>query len=185
MSKRLWPVVLLSLCAIARPLFAQERDLDTIDADALRLSGAIDVAPALTLNRPDLFRSVDGSVLIHDLPVTVLLDGRRLNIGGDSGHFGGAPLDRVPLAFLSEVRVLPGTTAPSVATDAAGGLIDLRLRSFASGGEVGVFYGKSSGKYGREDFESYIVGGVGSDQFQISAGAAYQHSSGRDVTFSR
>jgi len=41
------------------------------------------------------------------------------------------------------------------------------------GGEVGVLYGKSSGRYGREDFDSYIVGTVGNEKFSITAG--YEH----------
>jgi hypothetical protein len=38
------------------------------------------------------------------------------------------------------------------------------------GGEIGFLYGKSTGKYGREDFSSYIIGTVGNDKFSITAG---------------
>jgi len=47
------------------------------------------------------------------------------------------------------------------------------------GGEVGFLYGKSSGKYGREDFQSYIIGTVGNDKFSITAGYLHQETSGR------
>lgn len=47
------------------------------------------------------------------------------------------------------------------------------------GGEVGFFYGKSTGKYGREDFQTYIIGTVGNDKFSITAGYLHQESSGR------
>jgi hypothetical protein len=47
------------------------------------------------------------------------------------------------------------------------------------GGEIGFLYGKSSGKYGREDFQSYIIGTVGNDKFSITAGFLHQESSGR------
>ena len=47
------------------------------------------------------------------------------------------------------------------------------------GGEMGFLYGKSSGKYGREDFESYIIGTVGNDKFSITAGFFHQETSGR------
>ena len=43
-------------------------------------------------------------------------------------------------------------------------------------GEVGVAYGKSTGKYGGEVLQSYITGTVGNDKFQITAGAAYEES---------
>lgn len=178
-------LVLLGLLAAGSTLRAQQNALDPITADSLRQRGEVDTAPALALERPDLFRNVDGTLLIHDLPVTVLLDGRRLNIGGNSGHFGVASLDRIPLAFLSAVRVQPVSASPLAASDAPGGVVDLQLRRFTSGGEAGVFYGGSGGKYGREDFQAYILGGVGNEKLQISAGAAYQNSSGRGVSFSR
>jgi hypothetical protein len=46
-------------------------------------------------------------------------------------------------------------------------------------GEMGFLYGKSSGKYGREDFQSYIFGTVGNEKFSITAGYIHQESSGR------
>jgi hypothetical protein len=46
-------------------------------------------------------------------------------------------------------------------------------------GEVGFLYGKSSGKYGREDFQTYIIGTVGTEKFSITAGYLHQDSSGR------
>ncbi|PZR74176.1 MAG: hypothetical protein DLM73_08685 [Chthoniobacterales bacterium] len=56
-------------------------------------------------------------------------------------------------------------------------IADLRApSSFSYGGEMGFFYGKSSGKYGREDFATYILGTVGNDKFQITAGFLHQES---------
>jgi hypothetical protein len=46
-------------------------------------------------------------------------------------------------------------------------------------GEVGFLYGKSTGKYGREDFQTYIIGTVGNDKFSITAGYLHQESSGQ------
>jgi hypothetical protein len=46
-------------------------------------------------------------------------------------------------------------------------------------GEVGFLYGKSTGKYGREDFETYIIGTVGNDKFSITAGYYHQELSGQ------
>ena len=48
-----------------------------------------------------------------------------------------------------------------------------------AGGEVGFLYGKSNGKYGREDFQTYIIGTVGNDKFSITAGYLHQESSGQ------
>ena len=54
-----------------------------------------------------------------------------------------------------------------------------------AGGEVGFMFGKSSGKFGREVEAGYILGEVGNDKLQISAGASYEHSSGRVQRFGR
>lgn len=172
-------LAILGLLSICSPLVAQEGDFDTITRDSLQLMGEIDTAPALALNRPDLFSTVNGLLLIHSLPVTTFLDGRRFPISGDSNRMGISPLEIIPVAFLSAVRVQKTSTSPLLATDAPGGIVDLRLRRVSSGGEAGVFYGGSGGKYGREDFSAYILGGVGTENFQISAGAAYENSSGR------
>ena len=50
---------------------------------------------------------------------------------------------------------------------------------------MGALYGRSSGKFGREVEEGYIVGGVGDDKFNITVGAAWEHSSGRVPRFGR
>jgi len=47
------------------------------------------------------------------------------------------------------------------------------------GGEVGFLYGKSTGKYGREDFQTYIIGTVGNDKFSFTAGYLHQETTGR------
>ena len=54
-----------------------------------------------------------------------------------------------------------------------------------AGGEVGFLYGKSNGKYGREDFQTYIIGTVGNDKFSITAGYLHQESSGRVPRWNR
>jgi hypothetical protein len=113
------------------------------------------------------------------LPVLTLLDGRRFPASSELGRMGMTGLDLFPVAFLSAVEVQKFGSSPRYGTDGPGGQIDLRLKRIQTGGEVGFFYGKSDGKYGREDFQAYIIGGVGTDKVQVTAGAAYQESSGR------
>ncbi len=188
MIKRAIPALLGLLC-VCSPLLAQQIDpLSTtgdeiFSGDRLRMTGEVETAPALALYRPDLFRAVDGSLLIHGLPTLTLLDGRRFPISGHLGGTGMAPLDPIPLAFLQAVRVQT-VPSPLAGSDGPGGVVDLRLNRPVAGGELGVFYGNAGGKYGREDFQAYIFGGVGNDKFQISAGAAYQNSSGRALQLS-
>ena len=57
-------------------------------------------------------------------------------------------------------------------------IYDLRTASkLRYGGEIGFLYGKSTGKYGREDFAGYVIGTVGNDKFSITAGYYRQESS--------
>jgi hypothetical protein len=51
--------------------------------------------------------------------------------------------------------------------------------NYELGGEVGFFYGKSSGKYGGEDYAAYISGTLATENFSITAGASYQESTFR------
>jgi outer membrane receptor protein involved in Fe transport len=175
-------VGLLTLCL---PLAAQQTNRleqtedETITLDQLRRTGAVDTSSALTLYQPDIFSTVDGSVLIHGLPALTLLDGRRFPISGALGRMGMTPLDLFPVAFLSAVDVEKINASPMYGTDSPGGVVNLRLNRDYAGGEVGVFYGRSSGKFGREDKQAYILGGVGDEKFHITAGAAYEESSGR------
>src|SRR4051794_12238733 len=175
---------LLALVAFSVPFAAANAEplpagsTGTITTDELAKTGEFDAGPALVLNRPDVFSEVDGSVLIHNLPVLTLLDGRRFPISGELARMGMAPFDLFPIAFLNSVGVQRVSASPVYGSDAAGGVIDLRLKRYYSGGEVGVFYGKSDGKYGREDFQSYIIGGVGNDKFNVTVGASYDESHG-------
>jgi outer membrane receptor protein involved in Fe transport len=185
-----WTIpALLGFLSVCSPLFAQQNDPllasdgDVFTADQLRSTGELETASALARYRPDLFSVAHGSLLIHGLPALTLLDGRRFPISGDLGRFGAEPLDFVPLAFLSAVRVQTAGPSQMYGADAPGGVVDMRLNNVSTGGELGVFYGASGGKYGREDFETYIHGSVGTDKFQISAGAAYERSSGRGYRY--
>ena len=169
-------LVFLALAGLCFPVAAQE--FETVTRNDLEITGQLDTAPALAFYRSDLFNTVDGSVLLHGLPVLTLLDGRRFPISSELGRMGMSPLDLFPSAFLRAVEVQKVSSSPMHGTDAPGGVVDLRLNRDYSGGEMGVFYGKSGGRYGREDFQAYILGGVGNDKFHITAGAAYEESSG-------
>jgi hypothetical protein len=79
------------------------------------------------------------------------------------------------------------TTRTAVAVrdqDSSKEVVDVRRALFDyATGEVGFLYGRSAGKYSAEVEQGYIMGEVGNDKFQISAGAAYEHASGRVPRF--
>lgn len=172
----------LGLLGLCLPLTAQQTnpgeqiDGETITLEQLQSTGAVDIASALALYQPDSFSRSGNSVLIHGFPTLTLLDGRRFSISGPLGRL--TPLDFFPVAFLRAIEVQPVNASPMYGTDSPGGVVNLRLNRNFAGGEFGVFYGKSSGKFDREDKQAYILGSVGNEKFQITAGAAYEESSG-------
>ena len=170
--KRVLPVV-LALVGLCLPLAAQT---DVITREQLEETGVSETGPALALQRSDLFTGVDGTTLMHGLPVLTLLDGRRFPISSDLGRMGMEPFDLFPLAFLSAVEVQKTSPALRYGSDAPAGAVNLRLNRLYTGGEVGFFYGRSDGKYGREDYSAHIIGGIGNDKFNITVGAAYSES---------
>ncbi len=50
-------------------------------------------------------------------------------------------------------------------------------------GEIGFLYGHSIGKGSGDMMESYILGQVGNDHLQITAGAAFENWSGQTSRF--
>lgn len=163
----------LGLLALCFPIAAQQtsplEQADTVTLDQLGFY------------RPEIFNTVDSSILIHNLPMLTFLDG-QLPVSSALGRMGRAPLDIFPIALVSaaethEVNTSPASPAPTL--DPPRDVIPLRLNPEYWSGEVGVFYGRSTGKFGREDFGSYIVGGVGNDKFQITVGASYDETNGR------
>jgi len=176
------PVIfgLLTLCATLPAQqtngLAQSYD-ETISLAQLRSTGRVDTASALTLYRPDI-STVNGSVLIHGLPALTLLDGRRIADSSAMSQMGLTGLDLFPIVFLKAVEVQKVSASPSYGADAPGGVVNLQLNRDYTGGEAGFFYGKSTGNFGREDKQAYILGGAGDDKTQITVGATYEESSG-------
>jgi hypothetical protein len=141
----------------------------------------------LSLYSPELLTTLDASVLLGDLSLP-LLDGRHhLPVTSALGRMGTMPADLFPLAWLrpavtQKARVVQTTSGKEPnADDIAVSKVD----RIYTGGEVGVLYGHSSGKFGGDDFATYIQGEVGTDKFRISVGAAYEESSVRLPRFGR
>ena len=178
-------LALFGFLCLCLPLVAQQTNdpaqtyKETITLAQLRGTGAVDTASALTLYRPDIFSTLGGSVLIHGLPALSLLDGRRFALSNPMAQMRLTPLDLFPIAFLKAVEVEKVGPAPMHGADAPGGVLNLRLNRDYTGGDVGLYYGRSGGKFGREDKQAYILGGVGDENLNITAGAAYEESSQR------
>ena len=95
---------------------------------------------------------------------------------------GTTSLDLPAIAFvqMAEVKVRTPRSRQAEAKDFSDGkdsVSDMQLSKMSNvhyGGEVGVFYGQFSGKYGGDAMGSYIQGTVGNDKFELTAGGSYQ-----------
>jgi len=136
--------------------------------------------------RPDLFSALNNSI---GLPSLSLSDEQRFSFSGTiAAPFSFSWMEPTPPGFLPALSTtVPPPRANAAAAypkDSSKEVVDVRkpdLFDYATG-EVGVLYGRSTGKFSGEVEQGYFIGEVGNDKFHISAGAAYENSS---LRFSR
>ena len=177
-------VVAIGFLAFCFPLTAQQtsRVERTKDKAAtyrqLRPSG-LDTPARLTLPRPEVFSATNGSVLTDDLMMLTLSVGQRLPASSELGWTGMAPLDPFQDDLPSAAELQQANSAPVDGKDLPSEIVSPPFSPFYYSGEVGVFYGRSSGKFEREIMETYFLGQIGNDEFEITVGGAYGESNGR------
>lgn len=128
---------------------------------------------------PAIFGPVDPAFY----PSLSLADGSRFNFASSLGWMSPSP-ELLP-ATESAGRVSHTVVPPADPRSSLERLLNMRSDSSYVTGEVGFLYGQSSGKYGREYKQGYIMGEVGDDKFHISVGASYQDSNGQVPRFGR
>lgn len=154
-----------------------------------------DHATALSLYQPKIFSAKDRSLLFHKGPVQAWSDGGTLVSENALAEIGMASIDLFPVAYLPPNPSGLATARRGTATadspprnfgidgkDLPGNMM-LPADQVYYGGEVGVMYGRWTGKGGGDLMQSYILGTVGNDKFQISAGAEYDESSGHSARY--
>jgi hypothetical protein len=112
---------------------------------------------------------LDGDAFAHQQPWVSLENRDRFFF---SSAFGPMRTTRDFLPSFDPSEPLNMAYLPSSdSKDSLDRIIDLQAPSkIRFGGEVGFLYGKSTGKYGREDFAGYIMGTVGNEKFSINVG---------------
>ena len=138
-------------------------------------ASALDTPARLTLSHPEVFSAMHGSSFTDAYVTLALFNGQRSPASGEGGT-GMALLDPFQDEFPSAAELeqansdrVDGKDMPS------GGIVSPPLSPFYYS-EVGVFYGRSSGKFEREIMETYFLGTIGNDKFQITVGGAYGES---------
>ncbi|CAN5384190.1 hypothetical protein BH20VER3_BH20VER3_09030 [soil metagenome] len=153
---------------------AQERaKSDTLSTIRLTLERSMGAPGASDIG--DSFRALNG-VWSGPAPVS-LGDERLFSFPRAFGWVQAAPADFLP-AFAPQPLPLM-TAAPTRARDASGLAQDLPQKFDYVGGEVGLFYGRSTGKFRREVEQAYLLGEIVEGNTQITVGAYYEHSKGR------
>jgi hypothetical protein len=148
---------------------------------------SLDASSAFAFYRPEIFSTVDSLALIDRLPVLNFLDGTRLPVSSEMGRMGTAPVEFPSLTYMSVAymsaakvrRVNAAQVSGKDGKDSSAEMMTSPSAPYYYGGEVGFMYGHSSGKFGGDEFGTYIDGVVGNDKFQINAGASYQEWNGR------
>jgi hypothetical protein len=146
---------------------------------------ASDFDPIFGFYRPELFATVDSSGMLRQLPMTEFLDG-RLPGSTALGRMGTAPVGNFPTGLVSAdpPARAKGNPVSGPVKDPKDGKEYSSAEAMAlekaslvwTGGEIGFMYGHSSGKFGGDEFSTYILGGVGNDHLQINVGAGYEES---------
>jgi hypothetical protein len=166
-------LVVVGFLALCFPLAAQTPSLDA--------------SSAFAFYRPEIFSTVDSLALVDRLPVLNFLDGTRLPVSSEMGRMGTAPVEfpsitYMSLAYVSAAKVR-NVNAAQVSgkdgKDSSAEVMSAPSAPYYYGGEVGFMYGHSSGKFGGDEFGTYIDGVVGNDKLQINAGASYEEWNGR------
>ena len=178
-------VIALGFFGFCFPLTAQQTSrkerskAETAAPRQLRGSSALDTPARLTLSPPEVFSATNGSVLM----MLTLFGGQRSPASGELDGMGMPPLDYFQDDLPSAARIQQANAAPVDGKDSASEMISPPPSPFYYSGEVGVFYGRSSGKFEREIMQTYFLGGVGNDKFQITVGVAREESNGRVPRF--
>jgi hypothetical protein len=191
--------VLLAVClpvAAQQPHRAVPTRHRTVAPEQLHTAAAFDPRLALSLSQPNAFRSNDSLLLLQRGPVHAWSDGGRLASENALADTGMVALDLFSGAYLPP----PDTFGPAP-TNRARAASDSRPENFGTdpkdssemmmsppdrfyyGGEIGFLYGHSIGKGSGDMMESYILGQVGNDHLQITAGASFENWSGQASRF--
>jgi hypothetical protein len=197
--------VAVGLLAALLPAVAQQPNHSTKRKQS-RSIGASSAPLSLSLYRPNVLGAAESSLLLHNGSVPLWLDGPELSNGivGPSYGFAsswvqlGLPsADFLPAAFLGgaqppaqrpsagRVHTTDGKDLGADGKDSPDEMLSSPANPIYYGGEVGFLYGRWSGKGGGDMWETYVVGTVGNDKFQITAGASYDewNGNGRSVRF--
>lgn len=188
------------------PAVAQQAHHST-HHERLQSNSVLNAPLSLSLYRSRNSGVADGSLLLHNGSVPLWLDGPQVSTGiVDPGYsfasqwvqmgftsqnlfpdmsLNGAQPSSAQTPNVGRVHSSNGKDLGGDGKDIGDEMMESPLSRVYYGGEIGFLYGRWSGKGGGDMWESYIVGTVGNDKFQITAGASYDewNPNGHSVRF--
>jgi hypothetical protein len=137
---------------------------------------------AQSIDQSDLFSPLNNSSL--RLPSLALSDAQLFSFSTAFNRMETTASDFLPTSVLPTTtpqRTLAYVRPLTDAKDSSKEASDVSRRNLLDyvHGEVGFLYGRSTGKFGGEYKEGYVIGEVGDEKFRITAGAAFEDSSFR------
>jgi hypothetical protein len=197
--------VAMGLLGALLPAVAQQAHHST-GRERVQSHSVLNTPLSLRVYRSKNSSAVDSSLLLHNGSVPLWLDGPQASSGIlDPGYsfasqwvqMGFMSQDLFPTASLSaapssartpsvgRVHSSDGKDLGADGKGIDGEMVESPLSRVYAGGEIGFLYGRWSGKGGGDMWETYMVGTVGNDKFQITAGASYDewNANGRSVRF--
>lgn len=110
-----------------------------------------------------------------DLPSLALADRARFAFPSAFAWIEGTPSNSLAESDLQEP---PRVRQPAraIAQESSSRPVDLLPKFDYATSEVGIFYGKSTGKYGREVKQGYLLSEIVEGNTHISVGVSYQES---------
>jgi hypothetical protein len=135
--------------------------------------------------RAEMLSATNCSELLQSLPMLAFLDQQFSSNLSDMAEVMPAPDVVYPMMYVSAVPRGQAKTSQVDPKDSASRVQPLEKQPLEYHGEVGVLYGHSSGKFGGDLKEGYMLGTVGDDKVQITVGTSYQDWSGRSPRWTR
>ena len=134
--------------------------------------------------QPAVFSRLGDPLLVDGSPGPTTFSNRETFSLATTFNLVGTPTSFLPttMAMESPSRNVPATSSRD--KDSSDYPLDLRPGYYVTG-EVGFVYGRSTGKFGGDYKEGYIIGKVGNDKVHITVGASYEDWNGRTFRLGR
>lgn len=149
---------------------------DSLGKGKLKPLRAVD---SLVLDQARLLGEMDSSTLIGGLPMYGLLNGQHLPLSTPMGRMGMFPVNLSSSTSLTFAQISTGKTHFVDGKDSSKEVQPTQVDSLFYSGEVGFFYGHSSGKFGGNEYGTFLEGTVGNDKLQITVGGSFDRWDGR------